>query len=637
MPLPPSPPPRRGRRLRRGPVGLLVLVVLSLVATACLPPLVDPPTSGKSFGQGPLEAVYDAATAQATCGLTAVQLAAMMMAPTYSEAGGPVPSPMTLSRYDNVSVNSTNANLFAFGQTTGPYVNAFFSPGIGMWQFDSAGGWPFSAAGAIDSVTAANQAATTISYRWCNAPTSQQVDAPTRRKYAWGPWFGCSTTSVCESVYTSLLVGDALNTAFDASVTRYGGMQQRTCNVAGLGDGLTCWYVNPSLAQGSKGWTGGTYAGSTTGVTPLPKPFYVVESGGKEFRVWISADTGYDIGITASKPITANARTAVVWQRTATLCDVTAGRGACTGRIAQTPSGPRMADPFGSLDSVVPSPDRRITASGWAIDPDTNDPLDVHVYIDGAFATVVRADQSRPDVAAVVPGYGDAHGYSAVVAGVTPGVHQVCTYAINAGPYGTTNPQLGCASVTVPGDPFGSMESAVATPGGARVVGWAIDPDTTAPVAVHVYVDGQWAGATSAAVARPDVATVYPWAGAGHGYDVTLPTAGGSHQVCTYAINTGATGTQNPRLGCATVVVDGSPLGSFDAAVATAGGVEVGGWAFDPDTRTRPSWSVSTEAPRSRSTPASLARMSGPSSPVGATTTGSTRWSPPSRAPTRCA
>ena len=105
-----------------------------------------------------------------------------------------MPSPMALSRYDNVSVNSTNVNLFSFGRTTGAYVNAFWSPGIGMWQFDSAGGWPFSAAGAIDSVTAANQAATTISYRWCNAPTSQQVDDATRRKYAWGPWYGCSTT-----------------------------------------------------------------------------------------------------------------------------------------------------------------------------------------------------------------------------------------------------------------------------------------------------------------------------------------------------------------------------------------------------------------------------------------------------------
>ena len=383
MDLPPRPQSDAGPRRRRGVFGVLAAVMLALVAGACMPTLVDPPTSGKNFGQGPLEAVNDAAIAQAACGLTSTQLAAMMMAPTYGEAGGPVPSPMALSRYDNVSVNSTNVNLFSFGHTTGAYVNAFWSPGIGMWQFDSAGGWPFSAAGAIDSVTAANQAATTISYRWCNAPTSQQVDDATRRKYAWGPWYGCSTTSTCESIYASLVAGDKLDTAFDPTVTRYGGMQQRTCNVAGIGDGITCWYVNPTLAQGSKGWTGGTYNGTGSGVTPLPKPFYVVESAGKEYRIWLQADTGYDIGITASKTITANARTSLTWTASAALCDVTGGRGACSGRIAQTPSGPRMADPFGSLDTAVAGVDRTVTASGWAIDPDTSDPIDVHVYVDG--------------------------------------------------------------------------------------------------------------------------------------------------------------------------------------------------------------------------------------------------------------
>ena len=101
---------------------------------------------------------------------------------------------------------------------------------------------------------------------------------------------------------------------------------------------------------------------------------------------------------------------------------------------------------------------------------------------------------------------------------------------------------------------------------------------------MHVYVDGTWAGAVTASAPRGDIAAVYPWAGAAHGYDTVVPSAGGSHQVCAYGINVGPTGTQNVKLGCATVVVDGSPLGSLDAAVATAGGVSVRGWAFDPDT-----------------------------------------------------
>ncbi len=367
MSLPPRPVSPGPRRVR-GAVGLLVLVVLSVVGTACLPPLVDPSTSGRNFGQGPLEAVYDAAGAKASCGLTAMQLAAMMMAPTYSEAGGPVPSPMTLSRWDNVSVNSTNANLFAFGSTSGPYVNAFFSPGIGMWQFDSAGGWPFSAAGAIDSVTSANQAATTMSYRWCNAPVSQQGDAADPPQVRLGSVVRLQHDLDLRDRSTPRSSPvTPLNTAFDPAVTRYGGMQQRTCNVAGLGDGLTCWYVNPSLAQGAKSWTAGTYNGTTTGVTPLPKPFYVVESGGREYRIWLPADTGYDIGITASKPITANARTSLTWTATAALCDVTASRGVLQrrrqpGRVVRRGRTGRTGDDPGRWLGPRPGhgrPDRR--------------------------------------------------------------------------------------------------------------------------------------------------------------------------------------------------------------------------------------------------------------------------------------
>jgi hypothetical protein len=557
---------------------------VAVVATACMPPLVDPPTSGRSFGSGPLEAVYDAAQAKASCGLTDIQLAAMMMAPTYTEAGGPVPSPMALSRYDNVSVNSTNVNLFAFGSTSGAYVNAFWSPGIGMWQFDSAGAWPFGAAGAIDSVTAANQAATTISYRWCNAPSSQQSDPAARRKYAWGPWYGCSTTSTCESIYASLVAGDRLDSAFDSSVGRYGGMQQRTCNLANVGTGLTCWYVNPSLAQGSKGWTGGTYTGSKS-VTPLPKPFYVIETGGREYRVWLRDDTGYDTGISASKPLTANARTSLTWSSGDALCDVTAGRGACgTVRVAQTPWGPKSGNPFGNLDALSASADGRVTVAGWAIDPDTDDPVDVHVYVDGQWGFATKADVSRPDVGSLVSGYGDRHGFQGTTGALTPGDHQVCAFGINVGPTGDTNPQLGCLTVTVPSDPFGSTDGVSQAVAGARVVGWAVDPDQpTTALTVRFTVDGTPAGSAVASVDRSDVGAAYPAAGSRHGFDAVVPATGGTHTVCAEAVNVGPGAASRP-LGCGVTTVDGSPIGNREGVSSAVGGVRVSGWGFDPDT-----------------------------------------------------
>jgi hypothetical protein len=55
-------------------------------------------------------------------------------------------------------------------------------------------------------------------------------------------------------------------------------------------------------------------------------------------------------------------------------------------------------------------PDNRLRVSGWAIDPDTAAPIDVHTYVDGAFAGATRADQPRPGVGNGYPGYGPNHG-----------------------------------------------------------------------------------------------------------------------------------------------------------------------------------------------------------------------------------
>jgi hypothetical protein len=110
-------------------------------------------------------------------------------------------------------------------------------------------------------------------------------------------------------------------------------------------------------------------------------------------------------------------------------------------------SGEAAGNPFGYLDGVVAGPGR-VTASGWAIDPDTVGPGEVHVYVDGRGAAIVTANGSRPDVGAVFPGYGPDHGYTVGVSGLAAGSHTVCTYAINIAS-GTTNPLLGCRSTVV--------------------------------------------------------------------------------------------------------------------------------------------------------------------------------------------
>lgn len=541
-------------------LGALAMVV---VGTAWTPPLVEPSTSGRTFGQGPLEAVTAAASARASCGLGSVELAAMMMAPTYTEAGGPVPPPMALSRYDNVGINSTNANLFSFGQTGGAYINAFWSPGVGMWQFDSAGAWPFGAAGAIDSVTSANQAAATISYRWCNAPGDRQ-EPTARRKYAWGPWYGCSTTNTCEAIYASLVGGTGLNTAFDASVTRFGGMQQRTCDLVGVGSGLTCWYVNPALGQGSRGWTGGTYTGPTS-VTPLPKPFYAIESGGREFRVWLPEDTGYDIGITGSKPITANARTSLTWSGGAGICDLTTSRGSCTPGVP----------PIGSLDLVAPAGPEAVRVAGWALDPDTSESIPVHVYADDR-GTAISAGNPRPDVGAAFPGYGDFHGFDAMVPAAA-GSRNVCAYGINT--RGGSNQGIGCKRVTVTGQPVGAIDWVMARPGEISIGGWVTVPYMSDARAT-ISVDGSVVAELDRTVVRPDVQAAFPIADLGSGFVGTVSVGGGAHRVCLTA-----GGAALDRVACRTVTVPtGSPVGSLDVVSTGPGSVTVAGWAFDPDT-----------------------------------------------------
>jgi len=226
-----------------------------------------------------------------------------------------------------------------------------------------------------------------------------------------------------------------------------------------------------------------------------------------------------------------------------------AGNQAYTDLIIDTAGRCPGAPIFGNIDAVSDG-NSVISASGWVIDPDTTGPVDVHAYLDGTFAAVVTASQYRPDVDAVF-GRGANHGFS-LTAPASDGSHRLCLYAINVGPPGD-NPLLGCRDVTVRAVAFGSLDEVRSTEEAVHVSGWAIDPGTTASIAVQIVIDG--AGVTTiASTARPDVALAYPAFGADHGYTLTLAADEGRHTVCAYAISA-STGTPNP-LGCREVVVD---------------------------------------------------------------------------------
>ena len=237
--------------------------------------------------------------------------------------------------------------------------------------------------------------------------------------------------------------------------------------------------------------------------------------------------------------------------------------------------------PVGSLEDVSLT-GLSLRMSGWAFDPDVPaTSVPVHVYVDGR-ATALVADRARDDIASAYPGAGPAHGW-AFTAALGEGSHSVCAYAIGlgAGP-GTTT--LGCRSVTaVTRTPVGAWDEASAVGSRLTVRGWALDPDQLGdPVAVHVYVDGQFAAVTADG-SRPDVGLAFPGAGSGHGFGYSVDVRSGVHSVCLYAIDVDVTSRNSP-LGCRSVSTQlALPVANWDGLSAAGSTVSLWGWAFDPD------------------------------------------------------
>lgn len=245
--------------------------------------------------------------------------------------------------------------------------------------------------------------------------------------------------------------------------------------------------------------------------------------------------------------------------------------------------------PVASLDELSGGPNV-IRIRGWGFDPDTSAAIQVHVYIDGV-GTVHLANEWRPDVGAAYPSQGNSRGFSANMP-ATPGTHRVCIYAINSAGAGA-NLAFDCRSVRVSetgliGSPVGALDQVTTAPGQVRVRGWALDPDRRGAVGVHVYV-GAVGTASTTSLRRDDVLAVYPANGASQGYEFSAPAAHGTQRVCAYAIDAFG-GDANSLIGCRDVNVPpamappGPPIGALDSAVATGTGIQLTGWAIDPDT-----------------------------------------------------
>jgi len=234
---------------------------------------------------------------------------------------------------------------------------------------------------------------------------------------------------------------------------------------------------------------------------------------------------------------------------------------------------------IGTLDTAT-EVDGGIRITGWALDFDTQASVAIHAYVDGALVNAASAGLARPDVAAVYPGYGPAHGFDFVVPASPGKAHTICAYAINAGYPAGGNPLLGCRTVT-PHRPFGNIELYDSKPTSLRVAGWVIDPDATTSLTLQILIDDVVAGQTVASADRPDVAKVYPGAGSAHGFDLTVAMTPGSHKVCVKAVNVGA--GSDVLLDCRTIEF-GVPFGVIEVIEPGLPGIRAAGWVIDPDT-----------------------------------------------------
>lgn len=244
-------------------------------------------------------------------------------------------------------------------------------------------------------------------------------------------------------------------------------------------------------------------------------------------------------------------------------------------------------NPVGSFDLARAAGPGTLQVTGWAFDPDFAGSVDVHVYVDGRGVYSTKATNARTDVAALYK-RGAAVGFDAKVQ-ASAGTHDVCVYAIDSG--GGTNVLLGCKKATVVNrQPVAALDVVQpAGPGKVQVRGWGFDPDTTAPIDMHVYVDGGFQSIIKASTSRPDVGTAYS-RGPNHGYDSVISLPAGNHSVCLYAID--SSGGTNPYLGCRSVTVANTPAtGALESATTTTAfsgairsSITVSGWAWDFDT-----------------------------------------------------
>ena len=99
-------------------------------------------------------------------------------------------------------------------------------------------------------------------------------------------------------------------------------------------------------------------------------------------------------------------------------------------------------DPFGSIDWAA-SGYGHIGVAGWALDPNTDDPIVIHIYVNGVGVGRLASDY-RADVAAAF-GNGPNHGFTYLAPRASAAPQTICVFGLNVG--AGTNSLIGCRVV----------------------------------------------------------------------------------------------------------------------------------------------------------------------------------------------
>lgn len=199
------------------------------------------------FGRGAYQGIRRAVAATPrSCALSDDTLTALVMAPIFKEVSAGLtpqtaPSPMTLSRGDEWTgrmsgSNNRNANygLCPFRDAAAtPFPRAYWTPGIGVFQYDPAGvGARFTAAELIDVGFISRDVAAGMAARYCTAGTGGAA----ARAAAWQPWAALGGVAKSERFFHDMMtpgVAPFGRIGLVDGIQNGGGMQARTCRAGG--------------------------------------------------------------------------------------------------------------------------------------------------------------------------------------------------------------------------------------------------------------------------------------------------------------------------------------------------------------------------------------------------------------------